>query len=510
VQGSVRGLARGTVLYGMGEVLSRLFTLLLLPVFTRYLTPADYGVISILTALGLLLTPVFSLGLGAAIAQIYFDGNSRVRKDGTIGTAMALLAASTAILVVGGIALAIPISSLLFNTRAYAGLVIVSIVTTAFTILAVPFRQRLQFEERATAYVVLSTLSIVATTAFSVALVVGFRRGVHGVLEGSLAGQAAAFGLFAIFGSDGVRPRFHRALVRELLKTSLPLVPAFGCLFLLQHGSKYLLQWLAGLDAVGLYTVGLNLGLVISLVVTAFQTAWIPYFMSFAERRDEAELVFGRVFTYYVLAIGGLSLAVFAVARAVVLLMTAPAFHAAWRVVGLSATAQFLAGVYGVLLPGMYLAKEVQFTAALQGIAATAVIVFGVVLIPRFGVGGAAVSLVLSYLILDLVQYAWNRRRAYLPVRYDWRRIASFTVIYVCYAAAALWNRDIGLGQELLFSAALLMALAAILYAYIDRVERRALWTIARDLTRIGGVLPSERVTASSTTPTPGRVDSGT
>jgi len=481
VQGSVRGLARGTVLYGMGEVLSRLFTLLLLPVFTKYLTPADYGVISILTALGLLLTPVFSLGLGAAIAQIYFDGNNRERKDGTIGTTTALLAASTAVLVLGGIALSAPISSLLFNTQTYAGLVIVSIVTTAFTILAVPFRQRLQFEERATAYVVLSTLSIVATTAFSVVLVVGLRRGVHGVLEGSLAGQAVGFGLFAAFGSGGVRPRFDRPLVRELLKTSLPLVPAFGCLFLLQHGSKYLLQWLAGLDAVGLYTVGLNLGLVISLVVTAFQTAWIPYFMSFAERRAEAEVVFGRVLTYYVLAIGGLSLAVFAVARPVVLLMTAPPFHPAWRVVGVSATAQFLAGIYGVLLPGMYLAKEVQFTAALQGIAAAAVIVFGVLLIPRFGVGGAAASLVLSYLVLDVVQYVWNRRRAYLAVRYQWGRIAAFTVVYVCYAAAALWNRNLGLGRELLFAMALLAVLPAILYASIDRSERRALWTLARD-----------------------------
>ena len=69
---SIRLLARGTVLYGVGEVLSRLMTLLLLPVFTAYFSPTDYGVISILAGLGVFLTPVFSLGLGAAIAPVVF------------------------------------------------------------------------------------------------------------------------------------------------------------------------------------------------------------------------------------------------------------------------------------------------------------------------------------------------------------------------------------------------------------------------------------------------------
>ncbi len=74
-------------------------------------------------------------------------------------------------------------------------------------------------------------------------------------------------------------------------------MPAFGCLFLLQHGSKDLLQWLGSLEQVGVYTVGFNIGLVISLVVTAFQNAWIPLFMAFADRPAESRIVFGQVLT---------------------------------------------------------------------------------------------------------------------------------------------------------------------------------------------------------------------
>ena len=66
--GGIRGLASGTAIYGVGEVLSRAVGFLLLPLLTAYLTPADFGISSMLAALTFLLTPLFSLGMGAAIA----------------------------------------------------------------------------------------------------------------------------------------------------------------------------------------------------------------------------------------------------------------------------------------------------------------------------------------------------------------------------------------------------------------------------------------------------------
>jgi O-antigen/teichoic acid export membrane protein len=216
-------------------------------------------------------------------------------------------------------------------------------------------------------------------------MVVVLRRGVNGMLEASLIGQAVALALFMVPSLIALTPRVDGAVCRELLRVSVPLVPAFGCVFLLQHGSKYLLQWFKGLDQVGIYTMGFNFGLVISVIVTAFQSAWIPYFMSFADKPSEARVVYGRILTYYVLAVGTLTLGVFAVARPLVLALTNQAYHGAWTVVGLSATAQFLAGLCIVVLPGMYVAKEVHFIGLIQGVAAVIAITLGALLIPVFG-----------------------------------------------------------------------------------------------------------------------------
>ena len=431
---TIERLARGTFVYGLGEVASRLLTVLLLPIFTAYLSPTEYGVVSILTALGVVVTSIFSLGLGAAIAPVYFEGTDRIRKDTVICTTLLLLVASVVVLLAAGAVLSSSISRLLFNVTAYARLVILLLGGSACTILTIPLRQYLQFEERAKSYTALSALSVVITAALSVWMVVGLKRGINGMLEASLIGQAFGLLLFATPCIIRIKPRAESAIGLELLRLSLPLLPAFGFVFVLQHSGKYLLQWFRGLDEVGIYTIGYNLGLVISVVVTAFQSAWTPYFMSFADRPGEARVVYGRVMTYYTLAVGTLTLGVFAIARPVVLLMTVPAYHEAWKIVGVTATAQFLVGIWIVLLPGMYLAKEVRFTALLQGIAAATVVVLGLFLIPPFGMPAAAASLLAGYIVLAAIQHAWNRYRKYVNVSYEWKRLGRFAVVYSFFA----------------------------------------------------------------------------
>ena len=87
-------LSKSTFIYGVGGLLNRFLSFLVLPLFTAYLTPAEFGISSILAWMAFLITPVFSLGFGAAIAPSYFEGNSKARKETTIWTSFMVLAGS--------------------------------------------------------------------------------------------------------------------------------------------------------------------------------------------------------------------------------------------------------------------------------------------------------------------------------------------------------------------------------------------------------------------------------
>ena len=80
-EGALAGLARGTLIYGLGGGLTGLLGLLTLPVFTRFLTPADYGISSILVLVSFFVTPIFSLGLSTSLGVCYFDSEDRAHRD---------------------------------------------------------------------------------------------------------------------------------------------------------------------------------------------------------------------------------------------------------------------------------------------------------------------------------------------------------------------------------------------------------------------------------------------
>jgi O-antigen/teichoic acid export membrane protein len=266
----------------------------------------------------------------------------------------------------------------------------------------------------------------------------------------------------------------------------VPLIPSFAFLFVIQQGNKYILQWFKGLETVGIYTIGFNLGLMMNLIVSGFTSAWMPYFMSFINKWDEARILFGRVLTYYAFSFGGLSLLFYITARPVVMIMTKTAFHDAYKVVGLSATAQFLTGVFSIFLPAIYFAKEVRYVTLIQGTSALLAVGFNLILIPLFGMIGSAVALMLGLLVMSVLQQTWNfkRRRSYLNVQYEWNRILWFSFIYVGFVLIMLLKGNPSLGVELLISGISAAALPIILYALLNQREREMLWTIGKQVTR--------------------------
>jgi len=477
-------LGKATLIYGMGTVLSRFIGFLILPLLTAYLSPADYGVSSILAWVAFLIIPVFSLGFGAAIAPCYFEGNDRRRKEATIWTAFTILSTSALFLAVLGIAFSRPISQLVFQTPKYDYLVMLSLSGTSLSLLSMPFPLYLQFEERAKLFVVLNTVTSLVSIGLSLLMVVVFLKGIQGLIEAGFMGRIVNLIIFLSLGVSSIKFRFSPSLGKELLRLGIPLIPAFAFLFILQEGNKYILQWFDGLDAVGIYTIGFNFGLVMSLLVSALQAAWVPYFMSFVDNWDEARILFGRILTYYVFGFGTVCLISCIVAKPVVMLLTQPPFHEAYKVVGLSATSSFLVGVFYMLLPGLYFAKEIKYVTLIQFIAAIVAIGLNLLLIPTLGLFGAAIALMLGFMVMVVLTHLWNlkRRHIYIQIKYEWKRVIQFALFYAVYMVIMLWERSLSLIGEVAFSSIVMLTLPLALFVLLNTDERQTLWSLAGSL----------------------------
>ncbi len=331
---SITSLGKNSVIYGFGTVITRFINVLLLPFFTSYLSPHDYGVLALLAFLGQVLQPIFSLGLGAGMGPCYYEGNNEDTKASAVWSAFVLLLLSNGILLTIGLFLSKQFSTLLFSSADYAEFTTLSRGSVVLGNLKIPLTHRLQFEEKPKPFVLISILISLSTILLNVVLVIFIGLGVKGMLIGQITGAALGFALFLLYVTRWTRFSISLSMVRNLLRLGLPLVPSSAFVFILLNGNKYLLQWLSTLDALGVYSVGNSFGAFMSIFTGAFQTAWYPYFMSFIDKPFDAKPRFRKVFNYYVIIFGSLTLLFFIFARSVTITMTQPPFHDAFRIVG--------------------------------------------------------------------------------------------------------------------------------------------------------------------------------
>jgi O-antigen/teichoic acid export membrane protein len=482
IKQQIKRLTKNMLIYGVGQVLNRLIGFFLLPVFTSYLTPNDYGILSILGIITLFATLLFSLGFGGAMGPVYFESESDERKRGTIWTSFLILLLCSLAFTIIGVSFCPSISRFAFQHETYCYLIMLSLIGVCFDIIVMPFKFYLQFEEKAKPFVALSIISSFISLMASIIMVVILRRGATGMIEGQLFSLFITFLVFFL----PARPVFHLDwnLGKELLRLGIPLIPSSLFIFILLQGNKYIMQWSKGLDAVGLYSVGFNVGMAMNMAVSAFQSAWYPYFMSFFHKKEEARILFGRIFTYYVFGFGALSLLFYIAARPVMMIMTHPSFHQAYKVVGLTSSAQFAYGAFLLLLPGIYFAKEVRYISVIQAL--TAIVATGVnfLLIPRYGLIAAGIALVSGYVVMVVLQQLWNsyRRRDYLAIVYEWNRVLLFSIVYAGCAILMIVKQHFSLPGEIITSGVACLVVLVSLFLLLNETERTQIWTTLSEI----------------------------
>jgi O-antigen/teichoic acid export membrane protein len=178
----MKELARHSAVYGFGSLVSRFLAVLLLPVYTRYLTPADYGLIETLIALSAILTVLLAAGVKSAFFRFYFDEEDKRRVIRT--SFWFTMAAGTAGLV-GGLALAAPISELLFGTSDHADLVRAAFVGLWAHVNYEQMTSLFRVEQRSGAYLIATLINLGLTVGATLVLVVALEQGPIGVIVGN-------------------------------------------------------------------------------------------------------------------------------------------------------------------------------------------------------------------------------------------------------------------------------------------------------------------------------------
>ena len=468
----LRRLGRHSAIYGIGGLVSRVIAVLLLPIYTRYLTPADYGKIETLLALTTVMGLVLRAGITSAFFRFYFDvdddaGRLRVLRTsfwftmggGTLGLLLLL-------------ALADPVSSLLFGTDDAANLVRASAVALWATVNYEQLTALFRVEERSVAFVSASLANVFLTIGLTLLLVVALEKGPLGVIVGNFSGTLIVYLALLGYRREQLGLQFDRGLLREMNRFGLPLVPTALFLWMTNFSDRFFLVWLADVAEAGLYSVGVRVASAMVLLLTAFRMAW-PAFAYSIRDEGEARRTYAFVLTYLTVVTAWVALALTLLSPWLVDLLAADQFAESSRVVGPLAFATVAYAAYVVIAIGVGRARRTQFNWVVTGVAAVVNVLLNLLLIPAYGMMGAAIATVAAYSTMAIAM-AWWSQRIY-PVPYQWRRVVTATLGAVGLAAIGK-----GLGGGIPAAIALMALYPPVLLAlgFTSPGERRRLWAL--------------------------------
>jgi O-antigen/teichoic acid export membrane protein len=465
----MRRLGRHSAVYGLGGIVSRVLAVFLLPLYTRYLDTSDFGAVGVVVALAAVLVTVFRLGISSAFFRFYFDSKDPAHRLLVVRTSFWFTIASATVALVLGVALADPIAELL-------GLDDPNLVRAGFVgVWAQMNYEQLtalfRAEERSTAFVLASLANVLLTIGATVLLVVVWEQGAIGVIVGNFTGTLLVYLTLLGVHRAQLGLQFSRPLLREMNRFGVPLVPAALALIVVNFSDRFFLVHLADLEEVGLYEIGVRVASAMVLLLTAFRTAW-PAFAYSIEDDGEAKRTYAYVLTYLVAIASWLALALGLLAPWLVRLLTTPEFQEGERVVAPLAFAGMAYAAYIVMAIGVGRARRTQMNWAITGLAALVNVALNLLLIPEYGMMGAAAATVVAYAVM-FVAMTWYAQRVF-PTPYQWRRVV--TAVAAAVALLLVGKAVGGLAVALALSLAyplVLLAVGFYLPEERDRLFRR-------------------------------------
>ena len=426
------------VVFGLGGLATQLVSAVLLPLYTYYLTPADFGVLDLLQRTGsIVVLLLLGQGIRMATFAFYCQAKSAHEQRQVFSTITVVIAAILLIGAIAGAALAPWLARVLdIDDPRLVTLGIVVVLLEAFTALPMALMQARIDSLR---YVVTNLLLASCRMILVIGAVTWLGLGVWGVL----AASAVTFGLFgvALIGREAYQgfPTPNLGIARQVIRFALPLLPAGLMGLALAGADRYFLVTYSGAAEVGLYALGAKIATMIpGLAIGPLWKVWTAALYDYYAAPHAAVLV-GRIILriLFVQVLFALGVCIFA--PELVLLLAPASYSGATVVVPLLALASTLQVANNLCEGAFWSQRNTKWKPVLMACSAAVAVACFFLLVPRWGGFGAAASLAIAYAVHASLTFAVTQRIFY--VQFDWSAVVmAVGLALALYVASTLIN----------------------------------------------------------------------
>ncbi len=404
-----RLMARHSLVYGLGNVMNRVIGFLMIPIYTRYLLPSEYGILELVSLTTEFLGMILSLRISHAMYRFYFEYEKEGDRQEVISTAIlsfggiGIVGVLIACLVSGHLA------EIILDSEAYGYYFIISFSTLWFNTIVLMGYDYLRIEKRSTLFILLSSGRLAVTLSLNIYFIVWLKMGVAGILFGNLVSAILMTCVLVVplLMKTGFGISYQK--LKEMMGFALPLIPGGLANFVVLVSDRYILKAFGSLTDTGLYSLSYKFGTIPHVLIT------VPFFQIWSVRRFElfkeegSEDILGRIITYFLFIITFVGLGISVLIKDTIEIMADPNFWDAYKYIPILILSYLIFGLFNHFAFNILIEKKTKYLSYIDMTNGALNVFLNIVLIKTYGIWGAASATLISYALRIATIYVVSR-----------------------------------------------------------------------------------------------------
>ena len=449
-------------IYGVGSIIEKAITFILLPLYTTRFTPTDYGILGLVILTGSVMATIFTIGMNYGLLRSYYDYKDERKRKEVISTAFYIVLMSSIILLILGIVFSKNFSMLLFDSYQYRLHFIVIVISSVFSILnVVPFIV-FRVKMKSLQFIIFQIIFLSIGIGTIIYLVNYLKWGVLGALVGNMIMGAITCLTLYIYIRKEIVFGFLKVEFKKMLLLGSPLIPANISVFIFTAIDRYFLNYYSTTHAVGLYNLAYNFGNMITvLLATPISLVWPAMYLSVKDH-DNAREFYSRALTYALTLSLFLFLIFSLLSKEVLKIFSDKEFWDAYLVIPFIVFTYSIWSLRKIIGVAVTIKRKTQGTAVINFIGAAVNIGLNFLLIPRYGIFGAAYATLVTFVIVIVLMFLYNQKL--MKLYYEWKRIIKIIIVTAAiFLAGYLVNID-SIAISIVYKAAIILLYPFLLF----------------------------------------------
>lgn len=459
-----KNFLKHSFVYSISNVAVKASGIILLPIYTNYFSVEEFGRLGLILAIVIIMTQIVVLGQGQSIIRFnnpqYGEWNV---KSILFSLLIVVIISIITFIIIAELSL-YQVSKILGSVTDYYSSLNIAVYIISVTVINNLFQNKLRADEKSGFYTVLNILKLIVLIIVTIYLVASLKIGINGVLIGQLVSEVVALIIVLPSMIKSMQVKLNFDAINASIKFGVPLIFSALSMTLLNISDRFLIKFLSTEAALGLYELGyrvagiLNMFFIMPLSLTLLPIAYKIY------NQPGDKEYYKKIMTYvtFLLVWGGLFLAVFS-KEIITLFSSSASFIPSHEVVPIILLSYVFLGMSLVSSLGLYLLSRTVYVAIITIVSAFINIGLNFILIPKYGIMGAALDTLIAFVFLYIV--SWLVSNKFYKIEFEILKLTLLVLFGISLFTVTYFVEFNSVWLNILYKLVLVIAFPLILYS---------------------------------------------